>query len=100
MYKIGLFSPIFYFFEIFFKKIKKVVDKSGMVWYYITCRWRRRQKLKKVFKKNKKSSWQTTSSMVRYKSCWQKRTELLKNEVQKVFQKKLKKVLDKHLNLW
>ena len=38
MYKIGLFSPIFYFFEIFFKKIKKVVDKSGMVWYYITCR--------------------------------------------------------------
>ena len=38
MYKIGLFSPIFYFFEIFFKKIKKVVDKRVSVWYYITCR--------------------------------------------------------------
>ena len=49
--------------------------------------------LKKVFKKNKKSSWQTTSSMVRCKSCWQKRAELLKNEVRKVFQKNLKKFL-------
>lgn len=56
--------------------------------------------LKKFLRKNKKSSWQTTSSMVRCKSCWQKRTEFLKNEVQKVFQKNLKKVLDKHLNLW
>lgn len=91
--KLQGFYTIFTQFKKICRKIKKVVDKRVSVWYYITCRWRRRQKLKKVFKKNKKSSWQTTSSMVRCKSCWQKRTELLENEVQKVFQKNLKKFL-------
>ena len=33
MYKIGLFSPIFYFFEIFFKKIKKLLTRAE--WYGI-----------------------------------------------------------------
>ena len=31
MYKIGLFSPIFYFFEIFFKKIHPVYKKRPFV---------------------------------------------------------------------
>ena len=34
MYKIGLFSPIFYFFEIFFKKNKKKL-LTRVEWYGI-----------------------------------------------------------------
>ena len=33
MYKMGLFSPIFYFFEIFFKKKKKLLTRAE--WYGI-----------------------------------------------------------------